>query len=163
MFGLNGTLRLDLRDPASPGTVACIQLLVPESARAAFFFSQIGSCASVVRNVGPPHRSMARSARFANGVNEVVTHRSPTTVQGRFWLQGIDPMGFVMWRCFRRITSCLKVIRSNYQADNKSSNSNTAAAPSRHFGSSGDRARAQRNCCSIGNTCKYGSPHTKSY
>ena len=40
-----------------------------------------------------PYRSMARSARLANGVNEVVGRRSQTAVQGRFRLFAIYANG----------------------------------------------------------------------
>ena len=67
-----------------------------ESARAAKY-SQLGYSAQIVSKVGSPYRSMARSARLANGVNEAVARRSQTAVQGRFWLQGLDPIGFAIY------------------------------------------------------------------
>ena len=39
---------------------------------------------------------MARPAGLANGDDEVVARRPHTAVQGRFWLQGLDPMGFAI-------------------------------------------------------------------
>ena len=59
--------------------------------------SQIGYSASIVTKVGSPYRSMACSAGLANGVNEIVAHRSQRAVQGRFWLQGLDLMGFAVY------------------------------------------------------------------
>ena len=63
---------------------------------------------------------MARSARLAIGVDEVVGRRSQTAVQGRFWLQGFDPMGFAKYYVafFGRLASCSTVNRSNYQTGN---------------------------------------------
>ena len=42
--------------------------------------SQIGYSASIVKKKGSPYRSMARSARLANGINEVV---APPLANGR--------------------------------------------------------------------------------
>ena len=77
--------------------------------------SQIGYGASIVTKVGSPYRSMARSARLARGVNEVVARRSQTAVRGRFWLQSLDPMGFAIYSgtFFGRVASCSTVNRSN--------------------------------------------------
>ena len=60
---------------------------------------------------------MARSAGLANGLNEVVAHRSQTAVQGRFWLQGLDPLGFAIYYAviYCRVASCSIVNRSTYQ------------------------------------------------
>ena len=40
---------------------------------------------------------MGRSAGLVNGVNEVVARHSQTAVQGRFWLQSVDLLGFAMY------------------------------------------------------------------
>ena len=59
-------------------------------------FSQIGYSASIVTKVRSSCRSIARSARLANGVNEAVARRARTAVQGRFWLQGLGRVEFAI-------------------------------------------------------------------
>ena len=39
---------------------------------------------------------MACSGEWTNVVNELVARSSQTTVQGLFWRQGLDPMGFAI-------------------------------------------------------------------
>ena len=77
---------------------------------------------------------MARSAGLAIGVIEVVARRSPTAVQGRCRLQGLDPIGFVIYSVafYGSVASCFIVNRITYRTDNdnnNSSSSKTAAAP----------------------------------
>ena len=129
-FGFNGALRLELRDPTPSRIIGCRQSLEPESVPAAKYFAT-GYGASIVTKVGSLYRSMARSAGLAKGVNEVAARRSQTAVQGRFWLQGLDPLGFAIYYVafFGRVASCSKVNRSNYQTDTNRSNSSKAAAP----------------------------------
>ena len=90
-FGFNGALRLELRDPASPGGEPLIDNRLCQGRYEQRSVSQIGYCASIVTKVGSPYRSMARSAPLANGVKEVVARRLQTAVQG------IDPMGFAIY------------------------------------------------------------------
>ena len=66
-------------------TIACARVGTSSE-----IFRKLGYIASIVRS---PSRSMARSTRLANGVTQVVARRSQTVVQGRFRLQGLDPMG----------------------------------------------------------------------
>ena len=47
--------------------------------------------------MGSPRRNIARSTGLTNGVDEVVARRSQTAVQGRFWLQSVDTIGFVIY------------------------------------------------------------------
>ena len=126
---MDGALRLERCDPAPPAG----QPLVPEPVRPAKYFANWlhTYSASIVTKVSSTYRSMARSAGLTNGVNEVIARRSQTAVQGRFWLQGLDPMGFAIYSVAfcGRVASCSTVNRSAHQTD---INSSAAAARQTH-------------------------------
>ena len=119
--------------------------------------SQTGYSASTVTKVISPGRNIARSAGLANSVYEVVALRSQTAVQGRFWLQGLEPMGFAIQHvAFHvRVASWPTLNRSTYQPDNNSNNSEVInvvqgsraiiAALSERLASIEIEARAQRD------------------